>query len=59
MKEKDYTKRARLNYKAKHDFITLTLDKGTKERMRQQGKTNQDLAKAIYKWLDRLEEKAR
>jgi len=50
-----YTKKAIDDYRKKHDFINLTVDKGLKERLTAVGLKNSDIIKLIMIELEKRE----
>ena len=50
-----YTKKAIDDYRKKHDFINLTVDKGLKERLAAVGLKNSDIIKLIMIELEKRE----
>lgn len=46
-KTASYTLRANDNYRAKHDFLNITLDKGEKEKLLAVGMDNKEIVRLI------------
>jgi len=53
-----YTKKAIDDYRKKHDFINLTVDKGLKERLAAVGISNKDIINMIMLELEKREKPA-
>lgn len=53
-----YTKKAIDDYRKKHDFINLTVDKGLKERLAAVGIKNSDIINLIMLELEKREKPA-
>lgn len=56
-KTPDYTRRAIDKYRQKKDIITITTEKGTKDRMRAHNITPADVTQMLYDRLNELEKK--
>lgn len=52
-----YTRKAIDKYRQKKDLITITTEKGTRERMRAQNITPTDVTQMLYDRLEELENK--
>lgn len=54
-KTASYTKKAIDDYRKKHDFLNLTLEKGVKDRLAIVGLKNSDIIQLILKELEKRE----
>lgn len=56
LKTKDYTLRAAAAYRDRHESMTLTLEKGSRERLRSVNITNAEAVKIIMAECERREQ---